>query len=288
MFKIIVTGAGGFIGRNVKNALAENYETVNVDFFENLLDPFDFISNYENFVNRGDVIVHNGACSSTTATDPFLVNKLNFDYSVELLKKCIKNKNRLIYASSASVYGDGPFHEKAYKKAKNLYALSKSMFDDYSMQFIDYIPQVVGLRYFNVYGPHENKKEDMASVVYKFYNQVKNHNKIVLFKNSDKYLRDFVHVEDIIEITKFFIDNPTHNGIYNCGIGRENSFQDIADIFVEKYNCDVQYIDMPQKLIGKYQEFTRSDNNKIDKIYKSDRIDLRKGVLKYIEYLEKL
>ena len=283
MSKIIVTGAEGFIGKNIKNSLDEKYKTISVDFFDNSIDPFELILNYNN-----DIVIHNGACSSTTVEDPFYVNKLNFEYSVSLLKKCIKNNNRLIYASSASVYGDGPFNEESHKKAKNLYALSKSMFDDYSMQFIDYVPQVVGLRYFNVYGPHENKKEDMASVVYKFYNQVKNHNKIVLFKNSDKYLRDFVHVEDIIGITKFFIDNPTQSGIYNCGIGRANSFQDIADIFVEKYNCDIEYIDMPQKLIGKYQEFTRSDNNKIDKIYKRTRLDLRKGVLKYIEFLEQV
>lgn len=287
MSKIIITGAEGFIGKNIKNYLAKKYETISVDFFSNTVDPFDFILNYDNYVNKNDIVVHNGACSSTTVTDPFYVNKLNFEYSVSLLKKCIKNNNRLIYASSASVYGDGPFNETAHKKAKNLYALSKSMFDDYSMQFIKHVPQIVGLRYFNVYGPHENKKEDMASVIYKFYNQVKKNNRIVLFKNSENYLRDFIHVDDVVEITKFFIDNEDYSGIYNCGVGKENSFQDIADIFVDKYGCDVKYIDMPEKLIGKYQKFTKSDNIKIDKIYKKERLRLREGVLNYIEFLER-
>jgi len=283
---IFLTGTNGFIGKNIKNYLKiQKYKISCIDFNDEI-KPFEFLENFNRLVKEGDVVIHNGACSSTTVDDPFKVNMLNFDYSQKLLKKCIEKKARLIYASSASVYGDGPFIEDAIKKPKNLYALSKSMFDDYSMQFKNFIPQIVGLRYFNVYGPHENHKKDMASVVYKFFHQKKQNNTIKLFKNSDQYNRDFVFIYDVVDMIMFFINNEEYSGIYNCGSGIANSFQDIANIFVKKYNCNIEYVDMPSKLKGKYQKYTLSNNIKINNIFSKNRTTLLSGVTKYIDYLE--
>lgn len=284
MSKIVITGSEGFIGRNLKSYFPD---ALTVDFIESAdLNPFEYLEKFNHIHKQGDIVIHNGACSSTTASDPFYVLKVNFDYSQSLLKKCLENKVRLIYASSASVYGDGPFNEKSLKKPKNLYALSKSMFDDYSSQFLDKGIQIVGLRYFNVYGRYEDNKKEMASVPFKLHQQVKKENVIKIFEGSENYLRDFIHIDDIVSIIKFFIKHSEHSGIYNCGTGIERSFQDIANIFQEKYSCKIEYIKMPDILKGKYQKFTKSDNSKINAIFDGSRISLEVGIKKYLEYLD--
>tara|TARA_R110002096_G_scaffold25313_4_gene79249 strand:- start:4982 stop:5845 length:864 start_codon:yes stop_codon:yes gene_type:complete len=285
----VVTGASGFIGKNLVEKLSSitDEKILQVDYLEHM-DPSDFLYNLQNdfFDNPISVIFHNGACSDTTVSDPSYMMERNFDYSVSLLKICIERGLRLIYASSASVYGDGPFTEDSSSDPKNLYALSKSMFDNYSQSFIDNIPQLVGLRYFNVYGKYEENKGSMASVVYKFYNQLEE-GEITLFKNSDKYLRDFIHVDDIVSMNIKFFLNPKISGLFNVGTGAERSFQDIADIFKKRYKASIKYIEMPEKLKGKYQEFTKSDNTKLFKSFSHKFLSLEQGIEKYLNYLEK-
>lgn len=288
---IVVTGGDGFIGANLIERLKRDTdeEILSVDYTnrrrnENWCKPDDFLI-VKDYFKRTKFIFHNGAISSTTASDPHEVMGNNFDYSVELLKRCMDKQIRMIYASSASVYGDGPFYEDTQSKPKNLYAMSKSMFDDYAMLFKGHVPQLAGLRYFNVYGKYEEHKGSMASVVYKFFNQHKNNGTISLFENSENYIRDFIHVDDVIDISMKFYQEG-YSGIYNVGTGVSRSFMAIGKIFEQKLGSKIETIPMPTSLVGKYQRYTQAHNERINKVYPYRRIMLEAGVSKYIEYLE--
>ena len=287
---IIVTGGDGFIGSNlIKRLSAFSDRVLSVDYSNHRknrewIHSNDFLF-AEEYLNKADVVFHNGAASSTTNRDPFDVMHKNFDYSVELLKRCLKYNIKLIYASSASVYGDGPFYESSPKNPKNMYALSKSMFDDYSALFSEHLPQLTGLRYFNVYGRGEEYKKNMASVVYKFYHQHQQTGEVILFENSEHFLRDFVHIDDVLDITVDFYENG-HSGIYNVGSGLERSFADIANIFVDRYGSKIKVVPMPEELHGKYQKYTKSDNTRINQVCDSKRLTLEQGVHRYLDYLE--
>ena len=299
---IVITGAAGFIGWNIYQSLKHVREIVLVDFTHKfvdefvpahpVVDPFTFLETLKNdsYANKIEIIIHQGACSDTTVYDPTFMMQHNFDYSLILLHACLRHKIRLIYASSASVYGDGPFHENAYSNPKNVYANSKRVFDDYIGSFIGHkdSPQIVGLRYFNVYGPMEHRKGAMSSVIQQFKNQIKNNNEIKIFKGSERFLRDFVYVDDIISINKHFINNKHISGIFNSGTGIAEAFSAIPEIMAEYYSFDVVEIDMPESLIDKYQKFTRADTDKLRIVgdYHLPFHSLHGGIKKYVEFWE--
>jgi len=285
---IAVTGAAGFIGRNLVERLrAEGEEVVTVDLVGSHMNPFDFLDFLTLEGRQFSTIFHQGACSDTTASDADYVMRHNTEYTILLSRICIQQNIKLIYASSASVYGDGPFREGWRPEPKNLYALSKSIFDLYASAFESKTSLLTGLRYFNVYGKYEENKGHMSSVIYKFHDQMST-GKIQLFENSQTYLRDFIHVDDVIETNLFFYRNPNYSGIYNVGTGNVRSFQDIADIFVERYSTEIEYIPMPAKLLGRYQGFTQSDNTKISSIFSHSYKTLEEGVEDTLKYLEAL
>ena len=300
---IVITGAAGFIGWNIYQKLKHIRDIVLVDFVDKfvddfepkhpVMDPFTFLQKLENklYAEKIEMIIHQGACSDTTIYDPSYMMKHNFDYSARLLQACLKHKIRFIYASSASVYGDGPFHEEAYLNPKNIYANSKRVFDDYVKSFINHkeSPQIVGLRYFNVYGPHEHRKEAMASVVQQFKNQIDSTGKINIFKGSNRFLRDFIYVDDIVSINRHFIDNREISGIFNCGTGIAEAFSAIPEIMSQYYNFQVDEINMPEHLIGKYQTFTRADADKLRYVAKYEKpfYSLHGGIKKYVEFWQK-
>ena len=228
-----------------------------------------------------DVVYHIGAISSTTETNTELIAENNILFSCKLLEYCISKGVPLVYASSASVYGLGTngFSEDASPTPLNYYAMSKSFFDQIVNQKIKDFPncKVVGLRYFNVYGTGEEHKADMASPVHKFIKQSRDFGQIKIFEGSEQFFRDFIHVSDVAKITlKSFNFN---SGVYNVGTGYPRSFRHVAEIISSLTNSKIIEIPFPKHLVGKYQNYTCSDNKKIYNFLTiSDRLTLEEGI----------
>lgn len=319
---IVVTGGSGFIGSNLVKFLndigeeeiliVEELDTY-VKKFENLkdlkyldcIDKQDFIQdlkrNSTKYKNNISQIFHLGACSKTTEPDRDYIMSTNFIFSKDLLEYSANHKISLIYASSASVYGEGKafIEQPKYESYLNHYAESKLMFDNYYRDNMSKInSQVVGLRYFNVFGPREHHKEGMSSVVYHFFNQRKSHSHISLFKGSHGYedgeqRRDFIHVDDTVKVKNWFKQNPAISGIYNVGTGTSRTFNDIAVCVLDYYknedpNAVMSYIDFPEGLEDQYQAFTEADMSLLkSKGYNESFTSLEKGVKLYLDWLSK-
>ena len=255
--KILITGHRGFIGQNMVNTLKHDHE---LSFYEWGDAPPE--------IEGLDWVIHLGAISSTTERDVEKIMKQNHDFSCIMLMACQIHGVNMQYASSASVYGINTknFKEDAPLNPNSPYSWSKYLFDRHvKTQNFDKI-LVQGFRYFNVYGPHEDHKGDQASPYHKFEKQAKTTGIIKLFENSDKYYRDFVPVETVIDVHKRFFD-VDKSGIWNIGTGRARSFLEIAQEIADKYNARIEYIPMPTTLKGQYQEFTQADVTELKKYY---------------------
>lgn len=255
--KILITGHKGFIGQNMVQALKDDHE---LSFYE-WGDP---TPEFEGL----DWCIHLGAISSTTEINVERIMKQNHDFSCVILMACQLNQVNLQYASSASVYGINTkdFNEEAPLNPTSPYSWSKYLFDRHikSQKFTNI--RVQGFRYFNVYGPYEDHKGDQASPYHKFTQQAKNTGIIKLFENSDKYYRDFVPVQTVIDVHKTFF-NVNESGIWNVGTGQARSFQDVAEEIAKKYNAKIEYIPMPDNLKNQYQKYTQADVTKLRKHY---------------------
>lgn len=284
---IVVTGGAGFVGSNIVAALNERGErdVVVVDDlrdgrkFSNLadleiadyLDKDAFIAQIDQDrdpVGRLRAVFHQGACTDTTEWDGRLMMAQNFDYSKRLLHYCIERHIPLIYASSAAVYGAGPVfvEEPAHERPLNVYGYSKLLFDQYVRRHLhDADSQVVGLRYFNVYGPREAHKAQMASVAWHLHGQVAETGEARLFEGSDGYdageqRRDFVYVKDVAAVNLHFLDHPGESGIFNVGTGASQSFNDVARAVIGWHGRgEIRYIPFPEHLVGRYQSYTEAD-----------------------------
>jgi len=283
---IVVTGGAGFIGSNIVAALnaAGHDDIVVVDDlsdgtkFVNIADLA--ISDYADkdaFLarilageNPGPVsaIFHQGACSDTTEWDGRLMLDTNYEYSKHLLHFSLAHGIPFLYASSASVYGDGDvFNEDpANEKPLNLYAWSKTLFDRYVRRLLpDIKSQVVGLRYFNVYGPREQHKGKMASVAWHFDRQIGESGTARLFEGCDGYgdgeqRRDFIYVADVAAVNLWLHDNPAVSGIFNLGTGKSQTFNDVARAVIDFHGRGtIEYIPFPANLLGRYQSYTQAD-----------------------------
>mgnify|MGYP006180882659 CR=1 FL=1 len=241
-------------------------------------------------------IFHQGACSNTMEWDAEYLYQNNLLYSKELLKFSKRLKIPLIYASSASVYGSGTnFLESPENEDPiNLYAYSKYKFDQIVRKGLEENhSQIVGLRYFNVYGPKESHKKNMASVAYHLHNQLKDLDEIRLFKGSDGYgdgeqRRDFIYVEDVVKVNLWFLKNKDVSGIFNVGTGKSQTFNDVAEAVINwNKKGRIKYIDFPEKLKGAYQSFTQADISKLrDAGYKEEFLNVEEGVTRYLNILE--
>jgi ADP-L-glycero-D-manno-heptose 6-epimerase len=283
---IIVTGGAGMIGSNVIRALnnINIYDIIIVDnlkngrkflnlkniLFKDYIDKDDFIENIlKNKINyKIDFIFHLGACSATTEWDGKYLMKNNYEYSKLLLNFSICHNIPFVYASSASVYGlnDSNFSElQSNESPINMYAYSKLAFDNYVRSLIKNTSSlIVGLRYFNVYGPNETHKGSMASTIYHFSNQLVRGNKVLVFEGTEAYgngeqMRDFVYVKDCALANLWFYQNfdPINSGIYNIGTGQARSFNDVANEVIKYFGRgEIEYITFPENLIGSYQNYT--------------------------------
>tara|TARA_A200000159_G_scaffold13257_1_gene11081 strand:- start:138 stop:812 length:675 start_codon:yes stop_codon:yes gene_type:complete len=220
---------------------------------------------------------------------------VNLNYSKKLLEYSANNNINMIYASSASVYGGGTiFKEDANNESSlNHYSESKLLFDKYVRENITKIKsQIVGMRYFNVYGPYEQHKEVMSSVVYHFYNQFKQHGMLKLFRGSHGYddgeqRRDFVYVKDTIDIKLWFMEN-NYSGIFNVASGKSRSFNDVANAVINYFNSGhIEYINFPEGLEEQYQAFTEADMSSLkDRGYQKEATELEDGVSSYLKFLD--
>lgn len=252
--KILITGHKGFIGQNMVKALQNEHELSFYDWG----DPPPEMEGL-------DWVIHLGGISSTTETDVERIMKQNHDFSCIMLMACQVNKVNLQYASSASVYGlNKSFKEIDPVDPRTPYAWSKYLFDRHveaNQNKFEGI-KVQGFRYFNVYGPHEDHKGGQASPYHQFTKQAKETGIIKLFEGSENFYRDFVHVDEVVNIHKRFFDIPM-SGIWNLGTGKVRSFQEVAEEIAKEYNARIEYIPMPEKLKHQYQTYTRADMTKL-------------------------
>ncbi len=312
---IIVTGGAGFIGSNIVKTLNEQGETdiMVVDNLKNgakfrniadceisdYLDKDDFIGrvkNNESFAKKIDAIFHEGACSSTTEWDGNFMMKNNYEYSKSLLHYCLDKKIQYLYASSASVYGSGTVFSESreYEEPLNVYGYSKFLFDQYVRRHAkDAKSQVVGFRYFNVYGPREQHKGTMSSVAFHHSNQISETGKVKLFEGYDGYgngeqSRDFVYVGDAVAVNLWFMQNPDKSGIFNLGTGHSQAFNDIANAVINFHQKgEIEYIPFPDHLKGVYQSFTEADITALRKAgYDAPFRSVEEGVTEYLQWFQ--
>lgn len=283
----IVTGGAGFIGSNLVRALLDRgYDNVVVvddledgHKFVNISDLpiadyldkdefLDSLSSDKAFANSVSAIFHQGACSATTEWDGRYMMKNNYSYSKTLLHHCLQRHIPYIYASSASVYGGAKtfVEDPLFENPLNVYGYSKLQFDRYVRRSLAHADsQVVGLRYFNVYGPREQHKGAMASVAFHFNRQLLEDGEARLFSGSGGYddgeqLRDFVYVDDACAANLWFLDHPDVSGIFNAGTGQAQSFNDVANAAISWHGKGkIRYIPFPGHLQGAYQSFTQAD-----------------------------
>jgi ADP-L-glycero-D-manno-heptose 6-epimerase len=204
--------------------------------------------------NTLDLIIHQGAISSTTEKDIVKLYNFNVFYSIKLLEKAIQFGVPVKYASSASVYGN---HHPSVNPL-SLYAVSKLQVDYWVLENLDRFSLVQGFRYFNVYGENEGKKGDQASPLYRFNKQAQEHGYVKIFKGSEDFVRDFIWVEDVVDIV---LNNSLGSGIFDLGTGISVSFMDIATRIGEKYKADIIEIDFPNELKSQYQFDTHCVNH---------------------------
>lgn len=258
-------------------------------------DKDDFLSNLlAGEIERPEVIFHQGACSSTTEWDGRMMMRQNFAYSKHLFSYCQINKIPFVYASSAAVYGhQRDFSEQPEnERPLNVYGYSKKLFDDYVRARMDQITApVVGLRYFNVYGPREAHKGSMSSVAFHLYHQLLRGENPKLFGAYDgieagQQSRDFIHVDDVAAVNIWAWKSGV-SGIFNCGTGRAEPFLNIANAAIAALGQgEVEYIDFPEHLKGRYQSFTQANIGALRAAgYNADFRDVADGVKSYISWM---
>ncbi len=319
----IVTGAAGFIGSKLVEGLNRRGITeviavdnlAHADKFKNLaaceiadyIDQAELPARLEALEGSVEAVLHQGACSDTMESDGRFMMENNYAYSRRLLEWCQDEEVPLLYASSAAVYGRGPDYreERACERPLNVYGYSKFLFDQLvRARLAEASAQIVGLRYFNVYGPNESHKGRMASVALHAYHQLLNEGKVKLFVGSDGYRdgeqrRDFICVDDVVAVNLWFLERRNVSGVFNCGTGRAQSFNRVAVAAINSVHGTqatlqdvvakglIEYIPFPPALVGKYQSFTEADLAKLRAAgYPGEFMTVEQGVAAYVKQLQ--
>lgn len=321
--KVVVTGAAGFIGANMVRGLnalgiddilavddltdARKFHNLSDSRIADYLDHRQFYDLLESGkLGTFDVIIHEGACSDTMEHDGRLMMELNYRCSRRLLDVCDATGARLLYASTAAVYGSGTRFSEAPENERplNVYGYSKLLFDNVVRRDAKKRAQVAGFRYFNVYGPGEAHKDRMASVALHHIRQFEESGKVRLFSAYDgwgdgQHSRDFIHVDDLVKVKLWFLQHPELSGIFNLGTGRAQPFNDVATSVVNTVRARkqlpaltldqqvaqgiIEYIAFPDALQGKYQSFTQADISRLRAIgYEEDFLTVEQGVAAYV------
>jgi len=313
---IVVTGGAGFIGSNIVKGLnargftdilivddlTDGHKFKNIVDLEFLdyMDKDDFLSHIHDdadFPEFIQAVFHQGACSTTTEWNGKFMLHNNYNYSKELLHYCIERRIQFIYASSAATYGhNNTFIETPENEQPiNIYGYSKLLFDRYVRQLLpEAQSQIVGLRYFNVYGPREQHKGPMASVAFHLHEQLRDNGKIKLFVGCDGYSdgeqrRDFIYIGDVVDVNLWFLDHLEISGIFNCGTGRSEPFNHVAKAVLDWHKKgELEYIPFPENLKGHYQSFTEANVNHLRAAgYTAKFKDVAQGTKAYLDWLAK-
>lgn len=329
--KIIVTGAAGFVGSNLIAGLNARGITDIIavdhlksgDKFKNLVDlhisdyvdKHDFYTRYQNkYFGHVEAIFHEGACSDTMEIDGQYMMRNNYQLTSDLYEAAQAQNTRLLYASSAATYGASKVFRETPENENplNIYGYSKLLFDQKMRRVCGEhwnlnTSQVVGLRYFNVYGPREQHKARMASVAYHQHHQFLKESKVKLFSGYDGYgngeqVRDFVWINDVVSVNLWFFDHPSVSGIFNLGSGRAQPFNDVALSVVNAHLANqskseltlpqavsqglIEYVDFPEALKGKYQSYTQADLTLLKKAgCHHEFTSVQAGVHQYVQHL---
>lgn len=312
--RIIVTGGAGFIGSNLVAALNqrgeedilivdelasdEKWKNLRGLKFEDYLEKDEFRAAVQ-YDRLGDIkaVFHLGACSSTTEKNASFLIDNNSRYTRELCEWCLQHETRFIYASSAATYGDGSLgYSDADEvtptlKPLNMYGYSKHLFDCWALR-TGLFDRIVGIKYFNVYGPREEHKGDMRSVANKAYHQVLETGEVKLFKSykpeykDGEQLRDFIYVKDAVDVTLFFHDEPHVSGLFNCGSGKARMWNDLVKAVFAAMGRPpkITFIEMPEAIRPNYQYRTEADMTKLrDAGYTKPFTSLEDGVTDYVK-----
>lgn len=318
---IVVTGGAGFIGSNIVARLTaetaydvvvcDRLETAELAKWKNLAkhaiadfwSPEELFEQLERHAERIEAVVHMGAISSTTEPDADLIMRTNFTLSRDLWDWCAIRGSRMIYASSAATYGDGEtgFNDDddaeslSQLRPLNAYGYSKMLFDQYAVRQADRgqaPPQWAGLKFFNVYGPNEGHKGGMKSVVAQIWPKVAAGEAVTLFRSHNPnyadggQMRDFVYVDDVVDIIEFLLQSPQVSGIFNAGSGQARSFADLARATFDAAGKtpSIDYVDTPLSIRDRYQYFTEARMDRIRAAgFEGQSTPLEEGVRRYVQ-----
>lgn len=312
---IVVTGAAGFIGSNIIRGLnqqgvtdilavddlrdGKKYRNLAVVKYQDYMDYQVFLSHLKNkidFPEKITAIFHEGACSDTMEWNGAYMMENNYDYSKIVFHYCLDRQIPFLYASSAAVYGDKKlFDDQDWQQLPlNVYGYSKWKFDEYVRPYLQNArSQIVGFRYFNVYGPHENHKGKMASVAFHLMNQLEKDGRVKLFSayggyDDGEHQRDFIYVDDVVKMNLWFYRHPEKSGIFNCGTGLARSFKDIAKTLLHLNGAGkLMYIPFPDSLKGAYQCFTEANLSALHATgYNENFTSLEAGLAAYFKWFQ--